>query len=449
MGKETKKITVALMGCGTVGGAVASILTRDKNLLLERNSVEIKLKYIVDVNFTHATELGISDQLFCKDLSRALDDKEVDIFIELVGGTTLAKDSIEKALKAKKAVVTANKALLAQHGVELLALARENGVSIAFEASCAGGIPVIRAITDGLIANRINALYGIVNGTCNYILSSMDHRGISYAQALKEAQQDGLAEANPTLDVAGIDSAHKLTILAALAFGKKVDFNQIPVEGIDKLSLQDVSYGEELGYVVKLLAIAQRQGDGIILCVRPAFISIEHPLAWVVGPFNAVSIYGHATGHTMYYGRGAGGNPTASAIIADIVETGLGITKLKFENLNVWPDMLMPALQLPIDEVISRYYIRMTTMEQPGVLAQIATIFATHKISICSVLQKELMEEDDENDEGVPIIITTHPAKEGNMKAALKEIDTLDVIKAKSICIQIVDEHPEWNNEEL
>ena len=369
-----------------------------------------------------------------------LADDSVQVVAELVGGTTIAKTIIEKALTAGKHVVTANKALLAHHGVELWTLARQNNVCISFEGSCAGGIPIVGALCGGLLGNRIDALFGIVNGTCNYILSEMTTRGQSYAEALTQAQADGLAEANPTLDVAGIDSAHKIAILAALAFGRQIDFDAIPATGIDSLNKMDIRFGQELGYVVKLLAIAKRQDDGLSLRVRPAYISKEHPLAWVSGPFNAVSVYGHATGHTMYYGRGAGGLPTASAVVADIAAIALGTAQKISSTLGVWPDQAPQANQLAIEAVKSRYYLRVMADDQPGVLANVADILAEYDISICSVLQHE----SPHADAGVPVIITTYEATEGDVLEALARIDALDVIKSKTTCIGIVDEHEEW-----
>ena len=264
--------TVAIVGCGTVGGATATLLLHDSDLYKERTGFTPALKYIVDKDFTHAEELGLPDRLFEKDLDRVLQDERVSIIVELVGGTSIAKDITVKALSAGKHVVTANKALLAHHGSELFALAGEKNVSLAFEASCGGGIPIVRALYDGLLANRIDAMFGIVNGTCNYILTAMTQRGKTYAEALQEAQRDGLAEADPTLDVSGMDSAHKLTLLGSMAFGSTVSLDAIPVEGIDSLDLMDVNFGRELGYIIKLLAVAQRTDSGISCRVRPAFI---------------------------------------------------------------------------------------------------------------------------------------------------------------------------------
>jgi len=441
-----EQLGVAVVGCGTVGGSVSRILTRDADVLSARLSPTILLRYLVDVDFTNAERLALPDKIFCKDLNKALTDDSVGVVAELIGGTTVAKEVIEKALSAGKHVVTANKALLAHHGTELYALARANGVCIAFEASCAGAIPVVRAMCNGLVANRIDAVYGIVNGTCNYILTAMTERGESYADALAKAQSDGLAEADPTLDVAGIDSAHKLAILASLAFGKKIDFDAIPVEGIDNLELRDVAYGQELGYVVKLLAIAERQmapggSEGITLRVRPVFISKSHPLAWVSGEFNAISVFGHVSGHTMYYGRGAGGMPTASSVVADIASVATGIAQRTFEQLRIWPDLAGPANQLPIGEITGRYYIRLTCQDKPGVLAKVAAVLGKHDISISSVLQHEPAPAGQA--EGVPVIVTTHRAKEGNLNKALDEVDALNVIKAKSVRLDIVEQYPE------
>jgi len=440
--RAEKAFGVAVVGCGTVGGGTAQILVRDRELLKKRSGVDLNLKYIVDINFTTAQQLGLDPALFQKDLNVALNDPEVQCVVELIGGTTLARDVIRKALEAGKHVVTANKALLAHHGVELWALARKKGVSIAFEASCAGGIPLLRALYDGLLANRIDAIYGIVNGTCNFILTEMIQKGKSYAAALADAQAAGLAEADPTLDVSGGDSSHKLAIMAALAYEKQVDLSQIPIEGIDTLELMDVSFGQELGYVVKLLAVAQRKPTGLSLRVRPAFIAKEHPLAWISGPFNAVSIYGHAVGHTMYYGRGAGGSPTGSAVVSDILSVALGTFPLLFQQLGIWPDRNEKAVQLPVEDIRSRYYIRVMVKDTPGMFAKLAAVLAEFDISISSVLQKE-PPEDLPATAGVPVVVTTHTTQEGLVKKALAKFDAQEGVTQKSICLNIIDEHPE------
>ena len=437
----SEKKAVAILGCGVVGGATASILTKDIEYLKKRTGINFFLKYIVDVDFSHAQSLSLDKNLYTKELDKVLEDPEVKIIVELMGGTTLARDFSKKILKAGKHIVTANKALLAHHGVELFNLARENKVTISFEASCGGGIPIIRALYDGLIANRNEALYGIVNGTCNYILTEMTTNGMSYDEALLGAKEKGLAEADPTLDVSGMDSAHKLTILSSIAFGKQVSLDSIPVTGIDKLELFDVTAGKELGYILKLIAMARMEGGKISLKVSPSFISTEHPLAWISGPFNAISIYSHAVGHTMYYGRGAGGSPTASAIIADIVSVLLGTSENTFLKLPIWPDMSEPAVIIPSDENSGRYYIRTTVKDQPGVLSRISAAFAEHDISISSVLQKGNGE--DTIDNYVSIVIITHVAKEGSIVKALKEVDKFSFSNGNSVYLNIIDEHKE------
>jgi homoserine dehydrogenase len=293
----------------------------------------------------------------------------------------------------------------------------------------------------GLLANRIDALYGIVNGTCNYILSEMARRGIGYDQALQEAQRDGLAEADPTLDVGGGDSAHKLAILSSLAFAQRVELGQIPVAGIDALQARDVAYGQELGYVIKLLAIAQRLDEGLALRVRPVFIHREHPLAWVSGPFNAVSVYGHAVGHTMYYGRGAGGQPTASAVVSDVAALAVGSAQRSFECLGLWPDRSESARQLPAEQIRSRYYLRVMVEDHPGVLAKIAAILGRHDISIASVLQHESGEAG--GGDTAAVVITTARAVEGDLRNALSEIAVLEESRDEPVMIGIVDEHEE------
>ncbi|MFP4364520.1 MAG: homoserine dehydrogenase [Spirochaetia bacterium] len=434
---------VAVLGCGTVGGATAKLLFTEEKYLQKKTNTDICLKYIVDLDFSHAKELGLEESLFETDFEKALSDPEVGVVVELVGGTGIAKTFIEKALNAGKHVVTANKALLAEHGIELFRLARKNHVSIAFEASCAGGIPIIRALCDGLSANSVHALYGIVNGTCNYILTAMDQRGESYENVLREAQESGLAEADPTLDVSGMDSAHKLTIMSSLAYSSRIGLDTIPVHGIDSLNLSDVEYGKELGYVIKLLAVAQKQKNGVSLRVRPAFISKEHPLAWVSGAFNAVSVYSSAVGHTMYYGRGAGGSPTASAVASDILSLCTGSWQRIFDSLTIWPDLTEKANQLPPSDIESRFYIRMTVQDSPGMLAKISKVFGDHGISLSSVLQKEISEEQT-GMTTASIVITTHAAIEGNMKKALSEIDAMPGVTEHSICISIVEEDIEF-----
>lgn len=434
---------IALVGCGTVGGATASLLVRDRELIRRKSGVDCELRYIVDRDFSVARSMGLEERLFTEELDTALEDPEVEIVIELVGGTGFARELIARALEAGKHVVTANKALLAHHGEELWALARQQGRAIAFEASCGGGIPIIRSLVEGLVANEIDALYGIVNGTCNYILTEMIEEGKSYGAALADAQAKGLAEADPTLDVGGMDSAHKIAIMSSLAFGLKVDFDAIPVEGIDGLSAEDVTFGDTLGYVVKLLAVAYRTEEGVTLWVRPAFISRHHPLAWVTGPFNAVSVYGHATGHTLYYGRGAGGSPTASAVVSDVVSLGLGTFDRVFAAAGQWQDINTLTSQIDVLDTRSRFYIRTMVKDSPGMLSKLSSIFADHGISIASVLQNELPEAASESDALAPVVITTHRAVERNVRDAVTTIDGLPGTGERSTIVTILDEHPE------
>jgi homoserine dehydrogenase len=435
-----KEYGIAIAGVGTVGGAVALQIVKESALVESKTGVRPVLRRIIEKNVERVKELGFPASMVST-LEEAVADPAVDLVIELVGGLGFARAVIETALKAKKPVVTANKALISAAGPELFALARQNGVWVSFEASCEGAVPIIRALTDGMVANRIDALYGIVNGTCNYILTAMTKRGQSYADALREAQRDGLAEADPTLDVKGFDSAHKLSILSALAFGERFGEGSFPVKGIDALDVQDILYGKELGYVIKLLAVAERHEGGFALSVQPRFISLDHPLAWVSGAFNAVSLYGHAAGHSMYYGRGAGGLPTSAAVMADVVSSALGTAKILFDNLKVFPDRCPEVKPLAPAEAESRYYLRLLVKDEPGVLAAVSGALAAQGISISSALQKETADSDKT---GIPFVITTHRTKAGRMDAARVAIEALPACVGSITLIPILDERAEF-----
>ncbi len=435
-----KEFNVAVVGCGTVGGATASLLLKNKEHIKTKTGINYNLKYIYTIDTKSALNKGFSKELLADDFNTILKDPEVDLVVELVGGTTYAKEYVEQALNAKKHVVTANKALLAKFGKELFGIARKNNVSIGFEASCGGGIPVVRAIYDGLMANQLTALYGIVNGTCNYILTAMIEQGKGYNEVLKEAQAAGLAEADPTLDVNGMDSAHKLTILSSLAFGMNCDLNKIPVTGIDSLQLEDVKFAQEMGYTIKLLAVAEKKPNGLSLRVRPAFISKDHPLAWVSGAFNAVSIYGDQVGHTMYYGRGAGGTPTASAVVSDIISTGLGYNENIFQQLNIWQDKTEPAVQLTEEKIESRYYIRLEVEDKPGVFALITNVLSEEGISITGAIQHE-----PNGRERIPVVITTHQTSKGKLEQALTKLKQRSEIVG-IYRFTIIEEHTEFQN---
>ena len=329
-----------------------------------------------------------------------------------------------------------DKALLAEDGNELYTAAHKADKCIAFEASCAGGIPIISAIRTGLAANRIKAIYGILNGTCNYILSNMTKKNESFRSALKQAQQKGYAEADPTLDISGGDSAHKLAILASISFGCEILPDDIFVEGIENIDIVDICYGKEMGYTLKLLAIGQKTDTGkLFLRVHPSFISSDNALARVDGPFNAVSIFGHAVGQTMFYGRGAGMMPTASAIVADIIEVAMGNSKKLFKHLTLEPRSKAGNLICRIDELISRFYIKLRVSDEPGVFAQICTVLAKHEISLSGVLQHE--EHNIKNI--VPAIVITHLTQQRKITAALADLAALKIVKEKPVCIRIVD----------
>jgi len=409
-------------------------------LIRERYGVDVELAAVVDKRLDHARAIGLPEAILSEDLDAVLARDDVRIVVELVGGTDFAFELIKRALEAGKHVVTANKALLAHHGAELFAAAHANDVSLAFEASCGGGIPLIRALTDGLAGNRIDAMYGIVNGTCNYILSQMIGRSISYDEALAEAQRDGLAEADPTLDVSGFDAAHKIAVMAALAFGVRIDYEQIPVEGIDALDLLDVSWAGRLGYVVKLLAIAERHDAGVSLRVRPCFVHAHHPLAWVSGPFNAISLYSYPTGHTMYYGRGAGGSATAGAVVADIISVATGGYPALFDASRFWPDRTEPAEQNPAASIRGRYYVRVLVQDRPGALAEMAKRLGKYGISIASVHQDETA---DGEEKLVPVIMVTHGALEDDLRNAVANIDAMPQVSGPSAVVSIIDEPDE------
>lgn len=433
---------IALVGCGTVGGGTALLLTRDLPFLKEKTGLNIGLKYVVDINFEHAKALGVPEETFETDYQKVLDDEEVTIVVELVGGTTLAKDFVERALKAGKNVVTANKALLATFGKELFALARENDVVIGFEASCAGGIPIIKSLTEGMAVNKVDAVYGIVNGTCNYILTQMIDQGQSYEEALKGAQADGLAEADPTLDVNGMDSAHKITIMSSLAFGRSCELDAVDASGIENIDIFDVNIGREMGYTIKLLAIGETYGDKVSLRVHPAFISNSHALAKISGPFNGVSLYGHAVGHTMYYGRGAGALPTASAIGADIIGVAQGTQKILFDNYKYWPDITDTPDYLDMSEIESEFYLRLNVEDHVGVTAKITKILADNEISISAINQKPCGLEE-VTDRSIPLIILTHRTKKGNVDRVIEALKKESSINDNIITIPVIEEKEE------
>jgi homoserine dehydrogenase len=437
-----KSHKIALLGCGTVGSGVFKLTQGWGDELGQRTGQCFEPVAIAIKALDEPIPPEVPRSLLTTDALAAAQHPDASIVVELMGGVDFPYKVVMAAIEAGKHVVTANKALLAHKGPEIFAAARRKGVVVGFEASCMGGVPIIGALRLGLVANRIDALFGIVNGTCNYILTEMTQKKRSYQQALADAQKLGFAEANPTLDVSGMDSAHKLAVLSCLAFGIQVDLDQISVEGIDTLKLSDITAAGELGYVVKLLAIGQRDGDGFSLRVHPVFIPKDHPLASVTGPFNAMSVYGHAVGHVLFYGRGAGQMPTGSAVVADLVDVALGNAQRAFESLQIWPDQHAVTQLKPIDNIESRYYIRLMMYDRPGAMAAVTRILGEHSISLSAVVQHEVPE-DTTDKTVVPVVVMTHRATEGNMKAALLEAEKTAVVKGKPVRIRVAEQFAE------
>ena len=428
-------IGITLLGCGTIGRGVVKILTQQRDLIQQRTGLSLDLRYAVDRD----TSIDIGRPI-SPDAHAAIDDPRTQIVVELIGGTGVAGQFIQRALSLGKPVVTANKSLLAARGKELFSLARKHDTLIAFEASCGGGIPIIDALTRGLVANRIDALLGIVNGPCNVILTRMTKNGWTYPEALAEAQRAGFAEADPTLDVSGRDAAQKLALLASLAFNVTVAERDIYVEGVDKLQSADIGFARDLGYVIKLLAIAERHaGDKLTLRVHPTLVHRDDVLAEVSGSFNAISVFGHALGHALFYGRGAGQMPTASAVVSDIVDVALGSRGMAFRQQRIYPDTTPAANVLPIENLESRYYLRLSARDVPGVLADVTAALGHHGISLSAVLQRE-----SNDSQMVPVVITTHRAREGAVRKALAEIDALATISPPTVCLRIIDQPKEF-----
>ena len=431
-----KIVKVGLVGFGTVGTGVAKLIIEDADLIASKIGLRLELACVVDIDTKSARPVELPDGILTDDLNRLLNDETIQIGVEMVGGTDVAKQVQLKMLESGKDVVTANKALLAEYGNELYKAAHKNNRCIAFGASCAGGIPIVSAIRTGLTANSITAMYGIVNGTCNYILSNMTAKNERFSEALAQAQEKGYAEVDPTLDISGGDSAHKLAILSSIAFGYEIALDDIFVEGIESISKDDIRYGGEMGYCLKLLAIGQKdEQNRISLRVHPSFIARDNPLARVEGPFNAISIFGSAVGQVMYYGRGAGMMPTASAVVADIIDVALGNSATTFRHLSLQPRSRTEPLIEKIDNLVSRFYIKIMCNDQPGVIAQWSKVLAEHQISISGALQHE----DIGPDNTVPVVIATHPTRQKNITAALQDMEKLDVIGGKPVCIRIVD----------
>ncbi|AQV94523.1 homoserine dehydrogenase [Cupriavidus necator] len=420
-------IKVGLLGIGTVGSGTFNVLKRNQEEIRRRAGRGIEIAVVADLNTERARELTNGEVEIVSDANEVVTRPDIDIVIELIGGYGIARELVLKAIENGKHVVTANKALLAVHGNEIFEAARRKGVIVAFEAAVAGGIPIIKALREGLTANRIQWIAGIINGTTNFILSEMRDKGLDFDVVLKEAQQLGYAEADPTFDIEGVDAAHKVTLMSAIAFGMPVQFDKAHVEGITKLSAIDIKYAEELGYRIKLLGITRRRDDGVELRVHPTLVPAARLIANVEGAMNAVLVQGDAVGATLYYGKGAGAEPTASAVIADLVD----VTRLhtadpnhRVPHLAFQPDELSSVPVLPIEEINSSYYLRMRVADVTGVLAEITRILAEGGISIDAMLQKESREGEPQTD----IIILTHITREKHVNAAIAKIEALPTV---------------------
>jgi homoserine dehydrogenase len=425
-----KAIQVGLLGLGTVGGGTLSVLLRNAEEITRRAGREIRVVQAAVRNLDKARVLVGDALALTTDSFAVVNNPEIDIVVELIGGISPARELVLQAIANGKHVVTANKALIAKHGNEIFAAAQDKGVMVAFEAAVAGGIPVIKAIREGLAGNRIEWLTGIINGTCNFILSEMRDKGAAFADVLKEAQAKGYAEADPTFDIEGIDAAHKLTILSAIAFGVPMQFDAAHIEGISNLAAEDIAFAEQLGYRIKLLGITKRHASGIELRVHPTLIPAKRLIANVEGVMNAVLVKGDAVGPTLYYGAGAGSDPTASAVVADLVD----VTRLhtadphhRVPHLAFQPDQLSQLAVLPMAETETACYLRMRAVDRSGVLAEVTRILAEQGISIDAMIQKPCAE----GENLANVVLLTHVAKEGAVDAAIARIEALDAINGK------------------
>lgn len=430
-----RSVGVALLGLGTVGSGVAKLLLDHRDRIARRVGLEFTLRRVVVRNPSRPRSSAVPRELLTDDVRAVCQDSSVSIAVELWGGVDPARQALLDLLDSGKDIVTANKALLAECGPEIFDRAHRLGRSIAFEASVGGGIPIIAALTESLAANEISSISGILNGTSNFIVTAMTESGDTYEAALRRAQELGYAEPDPTLDVDGTDAAHKLSILAQLGFGSRVATNRIVRQGIDRLDARDVRYARELGYAIKLLATAKLIGGSIELRVAPTLVRHHTPLAEVRGAYNAIQVVGDAVGDTLFYGRGAGQMPTASAVMADIIDTAIGRAQLTFNSLRLWTDGGKTLPIAPADAVHGRYYLRFQAADRPGVLGHIAGVLGEHGISIASVIQHEPHNEDDRA--GVPLVIMTHQAVQANISDAVAEIDRLGTVRPPSVCMRV------------
>jgi homoserine dehydrogenase len=436
-----RKINVGLLGCGTVGTGVAKILIENKDIIRSRVGADLNLKYVADIEMQRDRGIRFDDGVFINDAYKVVDDPDIDIIVEMIGGEGVARDLILRAIDNGKQVATANKALLAVHGNAIFKAAMEQGVDLAFEASVGGCMPIIKSLRESLVGNHIKSIAGILNGTCNYILSRSTDDGSSFEAVLSEAQKKGFAEADPTLDIEGVDTAHKLAILTSLAYGMEINFKDIYIEGIANIAPMDIDFAGQFGYKIKLLAISKDVGNAVDARVHPTMIPFDNPLSSVGGALNAITIAGDAIGDMMLYGYGAGMMPTASAVVGDIVDLTRNIltgSSGRVPLLSYQMNNIRKIPVIPVDEITTHYYFRFSALDRPGVLSKISGILGDYEISIKSVHQKGRKTKG-----SVPIVMLTHLAKEADVKKALSEIFNLDVVSDKPVLIRIEDEDQE------
>ena len=428
-----KSIKVGLLGIGTVGGGVFNVLKRNHDEILRRAGIGIEIAMVADLDTARAQTMVGPGVKVVADARAVIANPDIDIVVELIGGYGIAKQLVLESIEAGKHVVTANKALLAVHGTEIFSAAHRKGVMVAFEAAVAGGIPIIKSLREGLTANRIEWIAGIINGTTNFILSEMRDKGLDFDVVLKEAQRLGYAEADPTFDIEGVDAAHKASLMSAIAFGVPVQFDKAYIEGITKLGAQDIKYAEQLGYRIKLLGITKKTARGIELRVHPTLVPNKRLIANVEGAMNAVMVHGDAVGTTLFYGKGAGSEPTASAVIADLVDIArlhTAASAQRVPHLAFQPDAMSDTPVLPMGEVVTSYYLRLNVADEAGVLAKVTGILAAANISIDAMLQREADEVGGEGSTQTDLIILTHDCVEAKMNEALAQMQALPTVLA-------------------
>ena len=430
------KINVGLIGAGTVGGGTYKILKENFSEIFRKTGKNIVVFALAEKDVKRAKEVVDDKTIIYEDAFDLVKDENVQIVIELIGGTGVAKDLVEEAIKQNKHVVTANKALIAMHGEELVSLAQKHNVNLTYEAAVAGGIPIIKSVREGLAGNKIDWIVGILNGTTNYILTEMKENNLGFDVALKQAQELGFAEADPTFDIEGVDAAHKITILASIAFGIPINFDAVHIEGISNLNQKDIIYAEELGYKIKLLGITKNHSDSVELRVHPTLIPEKRLVANVDGPMNAVLVQGNMVGPTLYYGAGAGSEPTASAVVADVIDLARNLQSnniIPIPILGFVKDEVKAKKILTIEDITSEFYLRLSMKNESGVLAKITQVFAQHSISIDAMVQKEIQE----NDEIVDIILVTTNMKEKEINKIVNEIESLPENNNKAVKLRI------------